>query len=936
MELEGLYREIVEGSTDGFWLLDLEGHTLYANPALQAMFGYTAEQMSELSVFDLLDEVGRRQFAEHLVDARRGERHGQDVECVYLRSDGTPLWVLVSESPLRSADGALVALLHRVSDYSARRRILDELTESRRQLAEGQRIARIGSWEWDVQRDEIRGSDGLRQLYGIRPDFFTATYAQVLESVHEEDRSIFEDAVRRALAGEDEFTFEVRIEGADDWIWTRGRGVVHRDDAGEALVVTGTHQDITEAKQAEIALEDQVRQNTLMQAVASSANEAHTLREVLTQARSLVLLHDDWERARAFVLADDGSGMVPLYVLPEDRADDEATPEATAMELELANRAYAANESVWDDKRLTIGFPIRYGGAVYAVVTITSAPPLFRFELIQTMAEQVAVQLGRVVEREIAQRELADARDGAMEASRQKSEFLATMSHEIRTPLNGVIGLNDLLLRTRLDADQQRLASGVKDASHALLDLINDILDFSKIEAGKLELEHVDFEMRAVLDRVANVLGESARHKGLELLVSCDPSVPEVLTGDPTRLAQVVTNLGSNAVKFTPSGEVHVRATAQAVADRTELQVQVSDTGIGIEPRAMETLFETFTQGDASTTRVHGGTGLGLAISREIVHALGGEIEVQSRAGKGSTFTFTAVLDTPAQREETADDRARRRLRGRRVLVVDTVERHRRVLGEQLEWWQLRWDGVGSADDAELALEQAIAEGDPFHAVLIDRILTPPRTDGLALTRALRHQPAYDGLALLLMTTTVEEDFASVRDAGNADTLTKPVPAQALRGALLRHLDDDGSAVDDVAGRQEAVAHRPRVLVVEDNPVNQMVAVGLLDALGYDSETAEDGQQALDLFDPERFDAVLMDVQMPRLDGYAATRAIRARGDRRRVPVLAMTAAAIEGERERCLAAGMDDFLTKPVDPEALATTLAAWLGEEAASVPGA
>ena len=557
MELEGLYRDIVEGSTDGFWLLDLDGNTVYANPALQAMFGYTGEEFGRLSAYDLLDDPGREQFTRHLEEAQRGERHGQDVECMYLRADGEPLWVLVSESPMRAPDGTLVGLLHRVSDYSARRRILDELTESKRQLAEGQRIARIGTWEWDVQRDRITGSEGLRLLYDIRPDFFPATYAKVLESVHDDDMAAVEAAMQQALAGEDQFTFEARIEGAPgQWIWTRGRGVVHRDESGSVVAVTGTHQDITEAKLAEIALEDQVVQNTLMQAIASAANEAHTLEDVLVQAGSLVLLHDDWERARAFVPAEDGSGVVPFYVRPDDRGTDDATPEVSTMELELANRSFGANQPVWDEQRLTIAFPIRYDGAVFAVVTITSAPPLYRHELIQTMVEHVAVQLGRVVERQIAERALADARDAAMEASQQKSEFLATMSHEIRTPLNGVIGLNDLLLRTHLDADQQRLASGVQGASRALLDLINDILDFSKIEAGKLELETVDFEVRGVLDQVANVLGEAARAKGLELVVSCDPSVPGVLAGDPTRLGQVVMNLGSNAVKFTATGQV--------------------------------------------------------------------------------------------------------------------------------------------------------------------------------------------------------------------------------------------------------------------------------------------------------------------------------------------------------------------------------------------
>ncbi|MET0525275.1 MAG: response regulator [Nocardioides sp.] len=936
MELDGLYRDIVVGSADGFWVIDLEGNTVYANPALLAMFGYSEDEFGRLTAFDLLDEPGREQFSRHLDEALRGERHAQDVECMYLRADGSALWVLVSESPLRAPDGSLVALLHRVSDYSARRRILDELTESRRQLAEGQRIARIGTWEWDLARDQVTGSEGLRLLYGIADDFFPAAYEQVLASVHEADRDAMDAEVQRALAGADEFTFEARIEGEQEgeWIWTRGRGVVHRDGAGRALTVTGTHQDITEAKLAEVALEDQVVQNTLLQAIASAANEAHTLQDVLVQARALVLLHDDWERARAFVLAEDGAGVVPLYVRPDDRAADDATPVPTAVERDLANRAFLANESVWDEERLTIGFPIRYDGTVFAVITITSAPPLYRHDLIQQMAEQVAVQLGRVVEREIAQRELADARDGAMEASRQKSEFLATMSHEIRTPLNGVIGLNDLLLRTKLDADQHRLASGVQGASRALLGLITDILDFSKIEAGKLELESVDFEVRAVFDQVANLLGETARTKDLDLLVSCDRSVPEVLSGDPTRLAQVVTNLGSNAVKFTASGDVKVRATAEVADGKATLRVEVSDTGIGIDPSSADGLFDSFTQADASTTRVHGGTGLGLAISREIVHALGGEIGVDSMAGEGSIFWFTAVFDHPDGAESADDAHARTWLAGRRVLVIDGSEGNRRVICEQLEWWRIRWDAVASADEAELALEDAIVEGDPFDAVLIDRTLSLPRRSGLILARTLRSQRAYDDLPLLLTTSTTDLDFAAVRAGGIAETLSRPVSSQALRSALLHHVAGVEASPAPAPTVTPETGSRRRVLVVEDNPVNQMVAVGLLDALGYDAETADDGVEAVEIFDPERFDCVLMDVQMPRLDGYAATRAIRERGDARRVPVLAMTAAAIEGERERCLAAGMDDYLTKPVDPEALGAALTTWLSDEPADRP--
>jgi signal transduction histidine kinase/DNA-binding response OmpR family regulator/HPt (histidine-containing phosphotransfer) domain-containing protein len=808
-----------------------------------------------------------------------------------------------------------------MADSSDRHRTVDDLTVSRRRLAEAQRIARIGSWEWDVERDQIWGSEELIELYGLDPDAFPATYDGFLEIVHEDDRPAVDEAVQAALRDGGSFVFVARVQRTDDtWVWTRGRGIATTDGSGRVIQMYGTHQDITETKQAELALEDQVRQNTLMQAVASAANEATTLAEVLAQARYMVLLHDDWERGRAFLPNEEHTAVEPLYVTEEDREDDRRTPEQSAMELALANRSFRERRSVWDDRRLTIACPVSYGDEVVAVLTITSAPPLYRYEMIQSMVEQVAVQLGRVAERERVQRQLADARDGALAASKQKSEFLATMSHEIRTPLNGVIGLNDLLLRTTLDADQLRLASGVQVASRALLSLINDVLDFSKIEAGKLELERLDFEVRSVFDQVASVLAESARAKGLELMVSCHPGVPEVLAGDPTRLAQVLTNLGSNAVKFTSEGEVVVRAVAEDAGDgRTRLRVTVSDTGVGVPEVDVDTLFEAFTQADASTTRRYGGTGLGLAISKEIVEALGGEIGLEPNPGGGSVFWFTAVFDAPAgPGVDPEDEYARSWLAGRHVLVVDDNDHNRLILEEQLAWWRLRTDSATGADEAERMAADALAAGDPFEAVLLD--MSMPDRDGLDLARAL--DPA---IVRLMLTSATTPEPAQLEAAGVVECLTKPVLAGELRRALLRHVagvEPRPLADQPVVGGSGGAR---RVLVVEDNPVNQLVAVGLLEALGYAAETADDGEAALDALAAADYDLVLMDVQMPRMDGYAATRAIRDRG--LRVPVIAMTAAAVEGERDRCLAAGMDDFLTKPVDPSALATTLDLWIG---------
>jgi PAS domain S-box-containing protein len=765
MNLSGLYRDIVESSPDGLWVIDLDGRTVYANPEIARLHRIADEGLAALTVFDILDEDGRAQFRAHLDDAREGKLHERPVEVQWVRSDGTVQWVLCSESALLDDVGRPRALLHRYSDNTER------------------------------------------------------------------------------------------------------------------------HELITSLRASEDALEDQVAQNNLMQAVASAANEAASLGEVLVHARSLVLLHDDWERARAFVPIPEGGGQVePFYPIDGDRDADVGDPQA-AMELALAQRAHDERGMVWDEAKLTLALPILLRSEVYAVVTITSAPPLYRFELIETMARRVAEQLARVAEREHAQAEVAGARDDAMEASRQKSEFLATMSHEIRTPLNGVIGLNDLLLRTSLTPEQHRLSSGVQMAGRTLLALINDVLDFSKIEAGRMELERLDFDLRLLLEQVAIMLTELTREKGLDLAVSCHPDVPAVLSGDPTRLAQVVTNLVSNAVKFTEHGGVVIRATAEPQEERVRLRVEVSDTGIGVPRSKLMHLFEPFTQADSSTTRIYGGTGLGLAISHELVTAMGGTIEYAANPGGGSVFTCTVVLDhgvEPAA-AHSGDVVARELLRGRRALVV-ADERHGSVLTEQLAWWEVASDQVATATEAHPLLD-----GAAYDLVLVDG--PDPGTLG--------EVPVVE--------------------------LSSPHLAGELRAKLVRLIAGEPVA-DPVVEPGLEQPSKGRILVVEDNAVNQLVATGLLAALGYTTDTADDGLAAIEAARDGGYDAILMDVQMPRMDGYTATRHIRAHENGRHRPIIAMTAAAVEGERERCLEAGMDDFLTKPVDAGRLDETLKRWL----------
>ena len=941
MDLGTLYRDIVETSPDGIWVIDAQGRTLYANARIAELLGRDPSELEQLTVFDVLDDQGRTQFAEHLRDLARGEVHQHEVECLWVRKDGEQLWVLVRESTLYDAEGEVSGFLHRVSDYSGRRKLFDELSRSRQMLAEAQRIAKIGSYEWDIVNDVITASDELHVLYDMPRENYDGTYPTFLATVHPDDRHIVDEAVVAALGGADEFDFVVRVTRNGEPAGMRGRGEVVRDADGAPVKARGTHQDVTDAQESALVLEDLVAQNTLMQVMATAANEAETLIDLLAVAQPLLLHHDDWVRGRGY-LPDPGApdGLLQLHLNRDERDADALEPDLVAFERALALRAYREHGQVWDEEthpgRPSIAFPVMLGDEVAVIIVITACTPFERHTMIRAMIDQVAVQIGRVAEREQAAKELAAARDAAMEASRQKSEFLATMSHEIRTPLNGVIGLNDLLLRTELDPHQQRLASGAQIASRALLGVINDILDFSKIEAGKLELENVDFEVRPVFDQVASVLAECARSKGLELLVSCHPDVPEYLNGDPTRLAQVLTNLGSNAVKFTEQGEVFIRATAEEAADGTTvMQVEVVDTGVGVDPEKREHIFDPFSQADASTTRRYGGTGLGLAISSEIVAAIDGRIGLESTLGEGATFWFTARFGRAGSR--TTDDaqlRQRDALAGRRVLVVDDNANNRLILSEHLGRWDVRPTTAATALRALELMREAAGSGERFDAVLLDMAM--PECDGLQLAAMVRADERLAETPLIMLTSSSEPDEEELRQAGIVECLTKPVLAGDVLEALLRALDSGAPA----ARRTRAAAPDPRVplaggerpllLVVEDNPVNQLVALGILETLGYAADTADDGVEAVELWRNGAYAAVLMDVQMPRMDGYAATRTIRdLEADGRRIPVLAMTAAAVEGEREKCLAAGMDDFLTKPVNPDALGAMLRRWLSGE-------
>jgi two-component system, sensor histidine kinase and response regulator len=541
---------------------------------------------------------------------------------------------------------------------------------------------------------------------------------------------------------------------------------------------------------------------------------------------------------------------------------------------------------------LTVKFPLKNAdGAVYAVATMTTD----------------------VTERKRALEE-------AVEASRSKSEFLANMSHEIRTPLNGVIGMTDLLLQTDLTGEQRNYAQTAASSGEALLGVIDDILDFSKIEAGKLELDPHDFDLHELVEDTSEMLAPQAHGKGLELTAFVAGDVPVMVRGDRGRLRQVLTNLLSNAVKFTHRGEVAVRVNLLERGDAlAKLRFEVSDTGIGIAKEKLERLFESFSQADASTTRRYGGTGLGLAISRQLVQLMGGEIHAESGAGRGSRFSF--VVTVPVSRG-ARPPRRRAVAAGLKVLAVDDAPTNREIVEAYLRSGGVDATAVASGRDALAVLHAAAAAGEPFDVVVLDGQM--PGMDGFELAAAIADEPALRDARLVMLASTGDHR-ARAREVGIATYLTKPV----RRERLLEAVADGGVEEPEApapAGPNPAAA--ARVLVAEDNEVNQLVIEKMLTKRGFTVDIAADGVEALARLATGSYAAVFMDCQMPNLDGYSTTARIRAgEGAGERLPVIAMTAHAMTGDRERCLEAGMDDYLAKPLRPEALDEVLERWLG---------
>ena len=793
----------------------------------------------------------------------------------------------------------------------------ERLAEAAARMSVAESVAGFGVWELDTASGVMTLSAGAAALSGFERRNMQVPAAEVRARIHPDDAAGVNAVIEHAIAEGKPYRVDCRVSLPDGELhWVRSQARVETRD-GKPVRITGAIIDITRER----ILLDQLQQSAERMRLAEEAAGFGV-----------------WETDRLAQSVTVSEGMLRLHQLPPDTPRTFTTREIVSK-LDpdyLAAVKTATDASFETGQRFEIEVPLRLRDGSITWRRIQARPEYLNGEPWRLIGATLDITSERQMRRSLEQ-----ARARAEAAAKAKSEFLANMSHEIRTPLNGVIGMIQLLLDSPLTAQQRDWAETAMSSGTGLLSIINDILDFSKIEAGKLAIDVLSFDLRRVLEEVAGMLAPRAADKGIDLMVRYSPGTPVHLVGDAHRIRQVVLNLANNAVKFTNSG--HVLITAEVVEQDgvgATIRIAVTDTGIGIAPHVVDRLFDKFTQADSSTTRRYGGTGLGLAISKKLVELMMGTIDVTSEEGKGSTFACTLRLPL-ANYPDAVPATPAAALRGARVLIVVDNVVNRRVIHEQIVSWGMRDGSCATSHEAIAVVRTAQHSGDPYQIVIADQEVS--EVDGISLAAALRRDPGCRDLVYVMLTSIGQlVDQEALLEKGIDGYLVKPVRHTRLISTLAtawsrrRALGNEATEVVAPPATPVAVLDNlphftGRVLVVEDNLVNQKVAVALLSRLGLSVDVANHGGEAIERIQSSTYDMVLMDCQMPIMNGYDATIEIRkADAGARAVPIIAMTADVIDGSRERALDAGMNDFIAKPVDVHELSRALKTWLPKAA------
>src|SRR3984957_4515948 len=892
----------VEQAADGIVITDTTGRIQYVNAAFTELTGYSSDEVVGQNLLLLKSEQNAPSTYEQLWNTIRSCKvwHGEQIN---RRKDGSTVESPATAYPIKNTAGEVVAVSVILRDSLERKRAEEKVREQESLfgiMADGC-PALMWVSDADGRTEFINRAD--REFIGVSLDEMKGL--DWVKFLHPDDAQRYLNACDLALKERAPLRSETRLrnpEGGGRWGATYAEP--RFSPSGEFLGYVGISPDITERKQAEQALRSS---EEMFRQLAENIREVFWIMPPEEDEVPYVspAFEQVWGRSRESLYKDPFSWVESIHPDDRERARLLLTRQ---VQGEPVLREYRIRTPEGLEKWIRDrAFPVRdQSDKVIRIVGI---------------AEEIT-------EQKRYETELIQAREAADVANQAKSEFLANMSHEIRTPMNGIIGMTELALDTALESTQREYLNAVKYSADALMRVINDILDFSKIEAGKLDLDPVEFSLRDCIGHAMKTLSVQAHEKDLELACSVPPGLADVMVGDSVRLQQIVLNLLGNAIKFTDRGEVVLSARLEASeVDSITLHFAIPDTGIGIPAEKQKVIFEPFTQADTSTTRKYGGTGLGLAITVRLIEMMGGRIWVESEPGKGSTFHFTAHFGKAAAGVSIGTRANPAVLENLRVLVVDDNATNRQILQTNLEYWRMRPIVAASAADALALLHQARLAGTPFALLIVDCHM--PGMDGFMLVEVIQKSTELAGLTTVMLSSGGQRgDAQRCKQLGIAAYLVKPILQAELLEVVLAVLGSRTDAAEPaqlVPNHSVREGNRPlRILLAEDNVVNQRLAMRMLEKQGHTVVIAGDGVMALAELERARFDVVLMDVQMPLMDGVEATAAIRKeeRSTGQHIPIIAMTAHAMLGDRQRFLASGMDGYVSKPIHTQELFTAI--------------